>query len=84
MKVVKVDEAMRRQLSVLGEEAILLDSLGNVLAHVVTGEQAKARLAEYTSSLFDLDEARRIAATEREGKPLSEVWKEIRAQESHG
>jgi hypothetical protein len=84
MKVVKVDEGMRRQLATLGEEAILLDSAGNVLAHVITGERAKARLSEHATSLFDLEEATRIAAMEREGLPLSEVWKEIRAQESHG
>ena len=79
MKVVKADEAMRQQLKALGEEAILLDESGNVLAQVITGERAKARLYEHTHTLFDLDEARDIAATEGEGLPLAEVWKRIHA-----
>jgi hypothetical protein len=82
MKVVKVDEAMRQQLATLGEEAILLDANGRVLAHLVSGERAKSRFLEHAHTLFDLAEVERSAATERTGHTCEEVKAHLKALET--
>ncbi len=83
MKVVKVNEEMREQLAALGEETILLDTNGNVLAHVIMGVRAKTRMNEHLHTLFDLSEAERVAATERgEGYTIEEVKAHLKSLEA--
>lgn len=77
------DKEMELSLRGILEPIEIRDALGQLLGHYVpyVSPERKA-FYEKTSQLFDLDEVRRVAATEREGLPLAEVWKRIHARES--
>ncbi len=65
------------------EPTEIRDGKGKLLG-VFTPQVSAELRAQYEKAkeLFDLDEAQHIAATEREGLPLAEVWKRIHAHES--
>jgi hypothetical protein len=77
------DEELESRLRGFLEPIEIRDVHGGLLGHYTpyVSPELKEKY-EKTRQLFDLDEARRIAATEREGKPLSEVWKRILGQEN--
>jgi hypothetical protein len=83
MNHVTADDSLRDLLRDLQEPVEIRDAQGQLLGHFTPhiSPERKA-LYERARQLFDLDEARRISAIEREGSSLAEVWKRIHARES--
>ncbi|MFO0843704.1 MAG: hypothetical protein U0797_15120 [Gemmataceae bacterium] len=75
------DEAVRNALSGVAEPVEIRTKEGVILGYYTPVDPKQAALHAKYSHIWDLEEVERIAATERGGVPLSEVWKEIRAQE---
>jgi hypothetical protein len=82
MNYLTADASMCDHLRGIVEPVEVRDRSGRLLG-VFTPHVPPDVLAKYekVKQLFDLDEINRIAATEREGLPLAEVWKQIRAGE---
>jgi hypothetical protein len=78
------DENLQQALAGVIESVEVRTSDGILLGHYTPAIDARQALlhARY-KHLWDLEEAERIAATEREGIPLAEVWKHIRSQEKN-
>jgi len=83
MTYVTADKSMCDHLRGFLEPVEIRDASGQVLG-VFTPHVAPELRAKYekVEQLFDLEEAERIATTEREGRPLAEIWNRIRAHES--
>ena len=78
------DENLQQLLAEVTESVEVRTSDGILLGHytpVIDARQAMMH-ARYRH-LWDLEEAERIAVTERDGIPLAEVWKHIRSQEKN-
>jgi hypothetical protein len=56
---------------------------GNVLGYYNPSMETEAELYERVKKLFDPAEIERIASTEKgQGRPLAELWAELKAKES--
>jgi hypothetical protein len=86
MTVLIADEVFLARLRGVVEPVEIRDPSGKLLGHytpALTPEEA-ARYAQI-KGLFDLEEAERILAGERDqGRPLAEIWEEIRSPEKRG
>jgi hypothetical protein len=86
MTIITADATLQAVLGSLREETEIRDPSGKVLGYFKPlrySEQKDAGGQE--ASLFDLDEAERTLAAEREeGRSLAEVWARIRSLENQG
>lgn len=74
-----IDSHLQLQLEALATSTEVRTSDGRLLGHFTPARQRSvARVPP--EKLFDLKEAERIAATERDGIPLAEAWRQIRSQ----
>ena len=82
MVILTADGPLQNLLQGVKEPAEVRDKDGKVLGHytpVLTPEEAA--WYEKTKKLFDLEEAERVLATERDsGRSLKEFWEEIKGQ----
>jgi hypothetical protein len=82
MVILTADGSLQNLLQGVKEPAEVRDKSGKVLGHytpVVTAEEAA--WYEKAKKLFDLEEAERVLATERDaGRPLQEFWQELEGQ----
>jgi len=82
MVILTADGSLQNLLKGVKEPAEVRDKSGKVLGHytpVVTAEEAA--WYEKAKKLFDLEEAERVLATERDaGRPLQEFWQELQGQ----
>ena len=82
MVILTADGSLQNLLQGVKEPAEVRDKSGKVLGHytpVVTAEEAA--WYEKAKKLFDLEEAERVLATERDaGRPLQEFWQELQGQ----
>jgi hypothetical protein len=75
------DAGMQKALAGVVEPVEIRTSEGIILGHYTPVDPKQAALHAKYSHLFDLEEAERVAATQREGRPLAEVWERIRGGE---
>ncbi len=86
MTVLTADDVLLSRLRSVCEPVEIRDKSGKVLGHytpLLTAEEA----AEYAKlrSLFDLEEAERTLATQRDqGRPLAEILQSLRSAENQG
>jgi len=82
MVILTADGSLQNLLQGVKETAEVRDKSGKVLGHytpVVTAEEAA--WYEKAKKLFDLEEAERVLASERDaGRPLQEFWQELQGQ----
>jgi hypothetical protein len=82
MVILTADGPLQNLLQGVKEPAEVRDKSGKVLGHympVLTPEEAA--WYEKANKLFDLKEAERVLATERDaGRPLQEFWQELQGQ----
>jgi hypothetical protein len=86
MVILTADGPLQNLLQGVKEPAEVRDKNGKILGHytpVLTPEEAA--WYEKAKKLFDLDEAERVLATERDaGRPLNEFWQELKGQKDAG
>jgi hypothetical protein len=86
MVILTADGPLQNLLQGVKEPAEVRDKSGKVLGHytpVLTPEEAA--WYEKAKKLFDLEEAERVLATERDsGKPLQEFWHELKGRKDAG
>ena len=86
MTVLTADEVLLSRLRGVFEPVEIRDPEGKLLGHytpALTPEEA-ARYAKI-KDLFDLEEAERTLATQRDqGRPLADILRDLRARESPG
>ncbi len=82
MVILTADGPLQNLLQGVKEPAEVRDKSGKVLGHytpVLTPEEAM--WYEKAKKLFDLEEAERVLASERDaGRPLQEFWQELQGQ----
>jgi hypothetical protein len=65
------------------EKAEIVDTAGNLLGYFTPLTAQEAEMYERAKSLFDPAEMDRIFAEQHgTGRPLSEIWKDLKARES--
>jgi len=86
MVILTADGPLQSLLQGVKEPAEIRDKDGKVLGHytpVLTPEEAASY--EKLKKLFDLEEAERILANERDsGRSLQEFWRELRGKKDAG
>ena len=86
MVILTADGPLQNLLQGVKEPAEVRDKSGKVLGHytpVLTPEEAAWH--EKAKKLFDLEEAERILAAERDaGRSLQEFWQELKGQKDAG
>ncbi len=82
MVILTADGSLQNLLQGVKETAEVRDKNGKILGHytpVLTLEEAA--WYEKAKKLFDLEEAERVLASERDaGRPLQEFWQELQGQ----
>jgi len=78
---ITADQSLLSQLRAVTEPVEVRDENGNVLGHYTPARSAEERaLYEKARGLFDLDKAKRVAATERgQGRTTAEVLDRLKA-----
>jgi hypothetical protein len=86
MNILTADEVLLNRLCGIVEPVEIRDATGKVLGHytpVVSPEEAAAYAR--AKELFDLEEAERILAAERNtGRPLKDILAELQSLEAKG
>src|SRR5262249_45060569 len=85
MNYLTADESMLARLSGRVEPVEIRDPNGRVMGQYTPFVSAElAALYEKAKTLFDLEEAERVAATEREGATIDEVMRRLQSLEPKG
>jgi len=86
MSHVVVDEPLLARLRGMLEPVEVRDPSGHVLGHYMPTVSPEIReMYEKTKGLFDLEEAERILAAEKDkGRPLQEILRELEATNQKG
>jgi hypothetical protein len=71
-------------LSRLVDTTEICDAQGNPLGTFTPRKVADEAQWEHLRSLFDLKEAERALATEKGGRPLQDILRDLQAQEARG
>ena len=79
-----IDEAVKTVLARLTTPTELRDKSGNILGVFTPARTHRVLSPDELRGLFDLEEAERVAATERQGYSLGEVMEHLRSLERQG
>ena len=86
MVIITADGALQNLLQGVKELAEIRDKSGKVLGHYTpVAAEEEAELRDKVKDAFDLQEAERLLAAERDlGRPLKEFWRELKGQKDAG
>lgn len=80
MSTVTADATVQQWLAQLQEVTEIRDAQGNLLGLFTPRALAEPERMKRLKSLFDLEEAERIAATQRQGRSWAEIRRDLEAK----
>ncbi len=80
MSTVTADATVQQWLAQFTDVTEIRDAQGNLLGLFTPRNLAEAEHLDRIKSLFDLEEAERIAATQRQGRSWAEIRRDLEAK----
>jgi hypothetical protein len=84
MSYLTADASLQALLCGVKETVEIRDTSGKILGHYTPAPSPEEAARARAANLFDLAEAERVAATERDGAPLEEILRRLQSSGAKG